>query len=52
MNFKRFGALERVKAASEGRGLAMLAGGWEGSDELVDAMRSVPRSGRKVRGAG
>ncbi len=43
--------LERVKAASEGRGLAMLAGGWEGSDELVEAMQRAPRSGRKVGSA-
>lgn len=43
--------LQRVKAASEGRGLALLAGGWEDSDELVAAVQSGARSGRKAGSA-
>lgn len=43
--------VQRVKAAAEGRGLAMLAGGWEDSEELVTAMQRAPRSGRTAGGA-
>jgi prevent-host-death family protein len=37
-------ALTRLKAAGPQGGLARLAGGWAGSDELVDAVRSIRRS--------
>lgn len=43
--------VERVRAASEGRGLAMLSGGWEDSDELVAAIQRAPRSGRTKQDA-
>lgn len=41
--------VKRVEAASEGRGLALLAGGWEDSEELVAAVSAGPRSGRRER---
>lgn len=41
--------VKRVEAASEGRGLAFLAGGWEDSDELVAAVQAGARSGRRER---
>ena len=36
--------LERLRKAGPEAGLAGLAGGWEGSDELVDLIREVKRS--------
>jgi prevent-host-death family protein len=47
-------ALERLRSAGPAGGLASLAGGWRGSDELVRALsrsrrtkpRRVPRPGR------
>ena len=36
--------LERLKAAGPQGGLASLAGGWNGSDDLVEAALSVRRS--------
>ena len=45
--------LERLRAAGPEKGLAGLAGGWEGSDELVDLIldhrRSKPRAGPRPR---
>jgi prevent-host-death family protein len=45
--------LARLKAAGPQRGLASIAGGWKGSDELVDAVvttrRSRPRRTPKLR---
>ena len=45
--------LERLRAAGPEAGLAGLAGGWKGSDELVDvisrASRSRPRRVPKLR---
>lgn len=37
-------ALARLKAAGPQGGLASLAGGWTGSDDLVEAVRSTRRS--------
>jgi prevent-host-death family protein len=40
--------LERLRAAGPAGGLASLAGGWEGSEELVKELAAQPRSrGRK-----
>ncbi len=36
--------LERLKAAGPGRGLVSLAGGWKGSQQLVDLLTSKKRS--------
>lgn len=44
-------AIERLRAAGPGAGLASLAGGWEGSEELVAILerqrRTPPRSARR-----
>lgn len=40
-------ALERLRAAGPEQGLAGLAGGWEGSDELVAAIEEAPREGTR-----
>ena len=49
----RFRQIERLSAAGPEAGLAGLAGGWAGSQELVDALaasrRSRPRPARKTR---
>jgi len=37
-------ALARLKAAGPRAGLASLAGGWSGSDDFVDAVRSTRRT--------
>jgi prevent-host-death family protein len=37
--------LARLKAAGPERGLAGLAGGWEGSEELVERLSQLRRSG-------
>lgn len=39
--------LERLRAAGPEGGLASIAGGWEGSDELVRILESSPRIGRR-----
>ena len=39
--------LQRLRAAGPEGGLASLAGGWEGSEELVRAIESSPRGGRR-----
>jgi len=36
--------LERIRRAGPEKGLAGLAGGWEGSDELVNLILGHPRS--------
>ncbi|MGH7566608.1 MAG: type II toxin-antitoxin system Phd/YefM family antitoxin [Gemmatimonadota bacterium] len=42
--------LERLRAAGPDGGLSSVAGGWEGSDELVERIRETSRSKpRKVR---
>lgn len=42
--------LERLRAAGPGRGLVSLAGGWKGSEELVELMAGQKRSrSRKTR---
>ncbi|HSU18073.1 type II toxin-antitoxin system Phd/YefM family antitoxin [Longimicrobium sp.] len=40
--------LKRLRAAGPQGGLASLAGGWEGSDELVGAIEASPRGGRRA----
>lgn len=40
-------ALERLRAAGPAGGLASVAGGWEGSDELVTSVAAVARRGRR-----
>lgn len=51
---ERLRQLERLNAAGPEAGLAGLAGGWEGSEDLVDAVassrRSRPRPTPKARG--
>ena len=42
--------VRRVISASSGRGLAAVAGGWEGSAELADAVETGPRMGRRPSG--
>jgi prevent-host-death family protein len=37
--------LDRLRAAGPQAGLASIAGGWEGSDELVRLIESSPRTG-------
>jgi prevent-host-death family protein len=37
--------LRRLRAAGPEKGLASLAGGWEGSDELVERVAEIRRSG-------
>jgi prevent-host-death family protein len=39
--------LELLRAAGPARGLASIAGGWEGSDELVQSIASAARRGRR-----
>jgi len=39
--------LERLRAAGPEAGLAGLAGGWEGTDELVRRIEELPRRGRR-----
>jgi prevent-host-death family protein len=39
--------LERLRAAGPAAGLASLAGGWEGSDELVQAVLEVRERARR-----
>jgi hypothetical protein len=40
--------LRRLKAAGSEKGLASLAGGWEGSDELADLLARIRRTGPRV----
>ena len=40
--------LTRLKAAGPERGLAGLAGGWEGSEELVEHLSELRRSGPRA----
>jgi prevent-host-death family protein len=37
--------LQRLRAAGPAKGLASLAGGWEGSDELAERVAEIHRSG-------
>lgn len=46
------GALERLRAAGPEGGLASVAGGWEGSDELVERILCEPRRGSRTVPAG
>jgi len=39
--------IERLRAAGPAQGLASIAGGWEGSEELADALHTSPRRGRR-----
>lgn len=41
---EEYDQLERLRAAGPEAGLASLAGGWEGSDELVDLLQQSSRS--------
>jgi len=41
------GALERLRSAGPQQGLASIAGGWEDSMELVEAIAAAPRRGRR-----
>jgi prevent-host-death family protein len=40
-------AIERLRSAGPEKGLASIAGGWKGSNELVEAIESNPRRGRR-----
>lgn len=40
--------LERMRRAGPQAGLAGIAGGWEGSDELVSILEDYDRTGRSV----
>ncbi len=40
--------LERLRSAGPQQGLASIAGGWKGSDDLVSAINSAPRRGRRT----
>ena len=40
-------ALERLRSAGPENGLASIAGGWKGSEELVEAIKAQPRRGRR-----
>ena len=40
-------ALERLRSAGPEGGLASVAGGWKGSDDLVAAIQARPRKGRR-----
>jgi len=44
VSFEDYEALARIKAAGPQAGLASLAGGWKGSDELVEAVRRTRRT--------
>ena len=39
--------IERLRAAGASKGLVSIAGGWEGSNELVEAVESTPRRGSR-----
>jgi prevent-host-death family protein len=39
--------LERLRAAGPEQGLASIAGGWKGSNELVESIAASPRRGRR-----
>lgn len=39
--------LERLKKAGPQGGLASVAGGWEGSEELSDILENSPRTGQR-----
>ena len=41
--------LERLRAAGPGGGLASVAGGWEGSEELAGLLDRSPRSGPREK---
>ncbi|HYX24524.1 MAG TPA: type II toxin-antitoxin system Phd/YefM family antitoxin [Thermoanaerobaculia bacterium] len=40
--------LRRLRSAGPEQGLASLAGGWEGSEELVDRLAKIRRTGPRV----
>jgi prevent-host-death family protein len=40
-------ALERLRAAGPAGGLASVAGGWDGSEELVELLQGYKRSGSR-----
>jgi prevent-host-death family protein len=40
-------AIERLRSAGPEKGLASIAGGWKGSDELIEAIEATPRRGRR-----
>jgi prevent-host-death family protein len=40
-------AIERLRSAGPQKGLASIAGGWKGSEKLVEAIESKPRRGRR-----
>ncbi len=40
--------LERLRSAGPQLGLASIAGGWKDSDDLVSAITSAPRRGRRT----
>jgi prevent-host-death family protein len=39
--------LERLRAAGPEQGLASVAGGWKGSEDIVRAVQASPRRGRR-----
>lgn len=39
-----YAQVERLRSAGPEAGLASLAGGWKGSDELADALERLPRT--------
>ena len=39
--------LERLRSAGPQQGLASIAGGWKGSEDLVEAIAATPRRGRR-----
>ena len=45
---KELEQLERLRKAGPESGLASLAGGWQGSDELVDLVHQAKRSDRRT----
>jgi prevent-host-death family protein len=53
VSLEDYAALARMKAAGPQKGLASVAGGWKGSDELVDTVlktrRSRPRRAPRLR---
>ena len=53
VSLEDYAALARLKAAGPQKGLASVAGGWKGSDELVDVVlktrRSRPRRAPRLR---
>ena len=40
-------AIERLRSAGPEGGLASIAGGWKGSEELVEVIKASPRRGRR-----